>query len=88
MPGAVAVRPKDGQVFVAGKLPLRVHGAYGSPELDRITVKIEKVIVSADGLSAELATVPLVRDRVYLLMADGVRSAKGNSSCIPLGRIP
>ncbi len=51
-------------------------GAYGSPELDRTTVKIEKVTISADGLTAELATAPLVKDRVYMLTADGVRSAK------------
>ncbi len=52
-------------------------GAYGSPELDRATVKIEKVEVSADGLSVELTTAPLVKDRVYLLtLDDGFRSAK------------
>jgi len=52
-------------------------GAYGSPELDRTAVKVERVEVSADGLSAELTTAPLVKDRVYLLSASGVRSAAG-----------
>ncbi|MBA4187641.1 MAG: hypothetical protein C0467_06435 [Planctomycetaceae bacterium] len=51
-------------------------GAYGSPELDRTTVKIEKVTVAADGLSVELMTTPLVKDRVYMLTAEGVRSLK------------
>jgi mono/diheme cytochrome c family protein len=51
-------------------------GAYGSPELDRTTVKLESVHVSRDGMSVELTTGPLVKDRVYLLTAGGVRSAK------------
>jgi cytochrome c551/c552 len=51
-------------------------GAYGSPELDRATVKIEKVEVAADGKSAELTTAALVKDRVYLVSVPGVRSEK------------
>jgi glucose/arabinose dehydrogenase/cytochrome c551/c552 len=53
-------------------------GAYGSPELDRTPVKIQKVEVAADGLSVELTTAPLVKDRVYLLTldADIIRPAK------------
>ncbi|MFO0822642.1 MAG: hypothetical protein U0792_05895 [Gemmataceae bacterium] len=51
-------------------------GAYGSPELDRTPVKIEKVMVAEDGRSVEVTTAPLVKDRVYLLTAEGVRSAK------------
>jgi mono/diheme cytochrome c family protein len=54
-------------------------GAYGSPELDRAAVKIEKVVVSPDGLSAELTTAPLTKDRVYLVSAPGVRSATGEA---------
>ncbi len=52
-------------------------GSYGSPELDRTGVKVERVEVSADGLTAELTTSPLVKDRVYMIGASGVRSAKG-----------
>ena len=52
-------------------------GAYGSPELDRTRVAVERVELAADGLSAELTMAPLVRDRVYLIQARGVRSAKG-----------
>lgn len=51
-------------------------GAYGSPELDRTPVKITKITVAEDGRSVELTTAPLVKDRVYLLTTDGVRSAK------------
>jgi cytochrome c551/c552 len=60
-------------------------GAYGSPELDRTTVKVEKVDVSRDGLSVELTTGPLVKDRVYLLTASGVRSAKKEALVNPAG---
>ena len=60
-------------------------GAYGSPELDRTTVKVEAVHVSRDGLSAELTTAPLVKDRVYLLTATGVRSATGEALVHPAG---
>ena len=57
-------------------------GAYGSPELDRAAVKVEKVEVSADGKSVELTTAPLVKDRVYLLTAN-VRSAIGGDAGPP-----
>ncbi|MDB5306105.1 MAG: Cytochrome c [Gemmataceae bacterium] len=60
-------------------------GAYGSPELDRTAVKVERVRVAADGLSAELTTAPLVTDRVYLITAAGVRSAAGETLVHPTG---
>ena len=48
-------------------------------------MKIEKVDVSADGLSAELTTAPLVKDRVYLVSVPGVRSATGEAPVHPTG---
>jgi mono/diheme cytochrome c family protein len=53
-------------------------GAYGSPELDRTGVPIERVTVAPDGRSVELTTSPLVRDRVYMITARGVRSPTGD----------
>jgi hypothetical protein len=52
-------------------------GAYGSPELDRTRVAVESVTVSNDGLSADVTTSPHVKDRIYLITARGVKSAKG-----------
>jgi hypothetical protein len=52
-------------------------GAYGSPELDRTPVAVERIDVADDGRSVELTTAPLVRDRVYLIRAGGLRSARG-----------
>jgi hypothetical protein len=40
-------------------------------------VAVERVELAADGQSAELSVAPLVRDRVYLIQARGVRSANG-----------
>ena len=60
-------------------------GAYGSPELDRATVKVEKVEVAADGKSVELITAALVKDRVYLVSVPGVRSAAGETPLFPTG---
>ena len=60
-------------------------GAYGSPELDRTTGKIEKVEVAPDGLSAELTIGPLTKDRVYQIQARGVRSAKSEPLVNPMG---
>jgi hypothetical protein len=60
-------------------------GAYGSPELDRMASKIEKVEVAPDGLSADLTLGPLAKDRVYLIQARGVRSAKGDALVHPMG---
>jgi hypothetical protein len=54
-------------------------GSYGSPELDRATVKIEKIEVAPDGKSVEIATAGLVKDRVYLVSVSGVRSAVGET---------
>jgi mono/diheme cytochrome c family protein len=60
-------------------------GAYGSPELDRAAVKVEKAEVAADGLSVELTTAALVKDRVYLVSVPGVRSAAGEAPVHPTG---
>ncbi len=60
-------------------------GAYGSPELDRTRVAIERVEVSPDGRSVELTTTPLVKDRVYLIQAAGVQSPKGAALVHPVG---
>jgi mono/diheme cytochrome c family protein len=60
-------------------------GAYGSPELDRTRAAVEKATVAADGLSVDLTLPPLVKDRVYLITARGVRSAKGESLVHPQG---
>jgi hypothetical protein len=60
-------------------------GAYGSPELDRTRLAIERVEVSADGRSADLITARLVKDRIYLLTARGVRSASGEALVHPMG---
>jgi hypothetical protein len=59
-------------------------GAYGSPELDKTKVPVEKVEVAADGLSAEL-TLPLVKDRVYMISGRGVKSPKGEPLAQPVG---
>jgi hypothetical protein len=60
-------------------------GAYGSPELDHTAVNVHGAVVSADGLSVDLTTAPLVQDRVYLLSAPGVRSAGGETLVHPTG---
>lgn len=60
-------------------------GAYGSPELDRTRVPVERVEVAADGRSALLYTAPLVRDRVYRISAPGVRSPQGERLVHPTG---
>jgi hypothetical protein len=60
-------------------------GGYGSPELDRTRVAVERVDVSPDGGSVDLTTGPLVKDRVYLIQAPGVRSAKGEALVHPVG---
>jgi mono/diheme cytochrome c family protein len=62
-----------------------ITGAYGSPELDRTTVAIERIEVSADGRSAELTTAALVKDRVYLIEPRGVKSAAGEPPANTIG---
>jgi mono/diheme cytochrome c family protein len=60
-------------------------GAYGSPELDRTAAKVERVVVAAGGLSAELTTSPLVKERVYMITGSGVRSEQGAKLVNPTG---
>lgn len=60
-------------------------GAYGSPELDRTAVAVERAEVSADGRTVELTTPQLVTDRVYLITTAGVKSAKGETPVHPTG---
>lgn len=60
-------------------------GSYGSPELDRAAVAVERAEVSADGRAVELTTAPLAKDRVYLLTAAGVRSPAGEQLVHPAG---
>lgn len=60
-------------------------GSYGSPELDRTAVPLERVTLSDDGRSVELTTPPLVKDRVYLIDAPEVRSARGEALVHPTG---
>jgi glucose/arabinose dehydrogenase/mono/diheme cytochrome c family protein len=52
-------------------------GAYGSPELDRTDVPVERVEPSAGGRGVDLLLPPLVKDRVYRITAAGVRSRDG-----------
>jgi mono/diheme cytochrome c family protein len=56
---------------------------YGSPELDRTALPVQRAVVAADGLSVELHTSPLVVDRVVMVRATGVRSADGENLVHP-----
>jgi hypothetical protein len=60
-------------------------GAYGSPELDRTRVAIERIELSSDGRSVDLIAGPLIPGRVYMIQASGVRSAKGEELVHPVG---
>jgi mono/diheme cytochrome c family protein/glucose/arabinose dehydrogenase/cytochrome c551/c552 len=60
-------------------------GAYGSPELDRTRVGVERVTLSADGRSVELTTDPLAKHRVYLLSAPGIHSLQKEPLVHPTG---
>jgi hypothetical protein len=60
-------------------------GSYGSPELDRTRATVEGVSLAADRLSADVTASPLVKERVYLITARGVTSAKGEPLVHPVG---
>lgn len=63
-----------------------VTGAYGSPELDRTRVGVSKAAPSADARSVDLdLAAPLVAERVYMISARGVKSAKGEPPVTPVG---
>jgi hypothetical protein len=61
-------------------------GSYGSPELDRTTLDLERVTVSADGRSVEVTTsAPLLKDHIYMVGAPGVRAVRGEALVHPAG---
>jgi len=60
-------------------------GAYGSPELDRTRLAIERIDLSSDGYSVDITTAPLVRDRAYMIQARGVRSVDAEMLVHPVG---
>jgi glucose/arabinose dehydrogenase/mono/diheme cytochrome c family protein len=60
-------------------------GAYGSPELDRTRLAIERIELSPDSRSVDLTTAALVKDRVYMVQAHGVRSADNERLVQPVG---
>jgi hypothetical protein len=60
-------------------------GSYGSPELDRTAAPIERAVVAEDGRSVELTVPALVKGRVYLLNASGIRSVRGEKLVHPAG---
>jgi hypothetical protein len=60
-------------------------GAYGSPEFDRTRLTIDRADVAADGRTVDLTTGPLIKGRVYLLAARGVRSPRGEVLVHPAG---
>jgi len=51
----------------------------------RTRLAIERVELSSDGRSVDLTTAPLVRDRVYMIQARGVRSAEKEMLVQPAG---
>jgi mono/diheme cytochrome c family protein len=60
-------------------------GSYGSPELDRARLPIEKINLASDGRSVDINTGPLLPERVYMITAAGVRSVRGESLVHPTG---
>jgi hypothetical protein len=50
---------------------------YGSPEVDRTTATIDRVVVAPDGKSARLYVTGLVEGHIHELHAPGVRSVAG-----------
>ena len=61
------------------------QSAYGSPEVDQVECRIERVEVSQDGLRARLFVDRLHRGHVHELHLDGVRNVQGEPLLHPVG---
>lgn len=61
------------------------QSAYGSPEVDQVECRIERVEVSEDGLKARLFVDRLHRGHVHELHLDGVRNVQGEPLLHPVG---
>jgi hypothetical protein len=53
------------------------QSSYGSPEVDRVTPKIDSASVGADGRSVRLKITPLTKGHVHLIELPGVKSKSG-----------
>lgn len=60
-------------------------GAYGSPELDRTHVPIERIELAEDRRSVDVTTASLVKDRVYFIQCQDIRSEQGETLVHPAG---
>jgi len=58
--------------FTVSQWHYRYGGQYGSPKLDEETVKVEEVVVSADGKQIDLV-LPLTTDRVVKIDFSGIK---------------
>jgi hypothetical protein len=82
------VRPETAQTQSAYNIEhyhYEYTGAYGSPELDRTSLPIERIAWQSGGRAVDLVTAPLVKDRVYAITANGIRSEQGESLVHPTG---
>jgi hypothetical protein len=61
------------------------RGAYGSPEVDRVSPVVEVAGVSADGLTIDLSVQPLTQGHVHELSVAGLRSRAGRAVLHPTG---
>ncbi len=60
------------------------QAAYGSPEVDDVTPKITKAVVSPDRKSVKLSVDTLTKGHVHELHLDGVKSAEGTPVLHPV----
>jgi len=83
----------DPNAYAISSYTYRYHETYGSEEIDRQDLSIERASVSSDGLTVNLRVDGLSKHHVHELRAGGVRSRSGQPLLHPqayytLNRIP
>lgn len=60
-------------------------GAYGSPELDRTSVRIKQIELAGGGQTVDLVTDTLIPGRIYAITAAGIKDSSGERLVHPTG---
>jgi len=76
---------EDPTNYLASSWTYIYQGGYGSPQVDKTSVRIVSATPGADGMSVRLKLDPMTRGHVHAINATGLRDGEGNALLHPAG---
>jgi hypothetical protein len=71
--------------YIASSWTYIYQGGYGSPQVDKTSVRIVSATPGADGKSVRLKLDPMTKGHVHAINATGLRDGEGNALLHPAG---